>query len=123
MTDGVRLQDIASELRRLQQSSPSQREGLDGWYADARRFTQWEHATFPEVRLPPLVMFYLHDADLRVKDPEYRQMQDSALDELIASLERGIVPESRGSSIELHPRWLGAAALVMLAAIVYWAAS
>jgi hypothetical protein len=123
MTDGSQLKDIARELRRLQQSSPTRREDLHNWYADARRFTDWEHSTFPDVRLPSLVMFYLHDADLRVKDPEYRKSQDEALDELIVSLEQGIVPESRGGgSISFHPRWLGAAALVTLAAILYWAA-
>lgn len=123
MADTTQLRGIARELRRLQQSSPTRRDDLDDWYEDARRFTHWEHATFPDVRLPALVMFYLHDADLRLEDPEYRQSQDKALDELIASLERGVVPQSRGGSIAFHPRWLGAAALVVLAAIVYRAAS
>ena len=121
MTDGAQLKDIALELRRLQHSSPTRREDLDDWHADARRFTGWEHSNFPDVRLPPLVMFYLHDADLRLKDPGYRKSQNEALDELIASLEHGIVPESRGGSISFHPRWLGAAALAILAAVLYWA--
>jgi hypothetical protein len=66
-------------------------------------------------------MFYLHDADLRVKDSEYRTAQDEALDQIIVSLENGLVPESSGGlSLSLHPRWLGAVALVVVA-IVYWA--
>ncbi|QNP40177.1 hypothetical protein [Lysobacter solisilvae (ex Woo and Kim 2020)] len=64
-------------------------------------------------------MFYLHDADIRVKDPEYRKEQDEALGEIIASLEQGIVPEPSGQTITVHPRWLGAIALVILAVVVW----
>lgn len=65
-------------------------------------------------------MFYLHDADIRIKDSNYRKTQDEALDEVISCLERGIIPESRTSAISLHPSWLGAIALVVLAVIFYW---
>lgn len=81
------------------------------------------HANVPGLRLPPLVTFYLHDADLRLKDPAYRESQEEALDALIADLERGVMPEQRGISISLHPRWLGAAALVVLAVVLYCIAS
>lgn len=65
-------------------------------------------------------MFYLHDADIRMKDSNYRETQNEALDEVISCLERGIVPESRAGTISLHPGWLGAIALVVLAVIFYW---
>ncbi|MFC5577520.1 hypothetical protein ACFPOA_05745 [Lysobacter niabensis] len=120
MTNAAQLKEIAQELRRLQQSSPVSRDGLDAWYADGRRFVEWQHSKFPDVRLPPQVMFYLHDADLRVKDSEYRMAQDEALGEIIVSLENGSVPESSGGlSLSFHPRWLGAVALVVVA-IIYW---
>jgi hypothetical protein len=121
MTNAAQLREIALELRRLQQTSPASRDGLDGWYADGRRFVEWQHSKFPDVRLPPQVMFYLHDADLRVKDPEYRVAQDEALDEIIVSLENGAVPEPGGGlSFSFHPRWLGAVGLAVLAIIFYW---
>jgi hypothetical protein len=122
MADASQLMEIARELRRLQQSSPTSLENLDSWYASARRFTNWQHSTFPDVHLPSQVMFYLHDADIRVRDPEYRKDQDEALDGIILSLERGIVPmSSSGGSLSFHPRWLGVTALVILA-VVLWVA-
>ncbi len=119
MANPSQLKEIAQELRRLQQSSPISRDGLDSWSAAGRQFVKWQHSTFPDVRLPPQVMFYLHDADIRLRDPEHRKGQDEALDEIIASLERGIVPESPGRTIAFHPRWLGAIALVILAVVVW----
>ena len=119
MANPSQLKEIAQELRRLQQSSPISRDGLDSWYAAGRQFVKWQHSTFPDVHLPPQVMFYLHDADIRVKDPEYRKDQDEVLAEIITSLERGIIPESSGRTIAFHPRWLGAIALVILAVVVW----
>jgi len=101
-------------------TSPIHGDNLDPWYAQARKFTDWQLTRFPEVKLPPQVMFYLHDADLRAKDSEYRATQDRALEEVIASLERGSLPTSVGLTVSLHPRWLGALALVA-AAIIYMA--
>jgi hypothetical protein len=119
MASQSQLREIAQELRRLQQSSPVSRDGLDSWYAAGREFVKWQHSAFPNLQLPPHVMFYLHDADIRVKDPEYRKGQDEVLNEIIANLEQGIVPESPGRAITLHPRWLGAIALVILAVIAW----
>ena len=119
MADPSQLKEIAQELRRLQQCSPLSRDDLDSWYAAGRQFVEWQHSAFPDVHLPPQVMFYLHDADIRIKDPEYRKDQDEVLAEIIAGLERGIVPESPGRTIAFHPRWLGAIALVILAVVVW----
>ena len=33
-------------------------------------------------------MFYLHDADIRVKDEDYRKDQEAALSDLIAMMEK-----------------------------------
>lgn len=103
MISAVNLREIAHALRRLQRSSPTDPEGLTDWYADGRRFVEWQHSNFPGVRLPSQVMFYLHDADIRMKDSNYRETQNEALDEVISCLERGIVPESRAGAISLLP--------------------
>lgn len=117
MTEAAHLREIAQRLRVLQMTSPVHGDDLDRWYAEGRKFTDWQLTQFPEVKLPPQVMFYLHDADLRAKDSEYRATQDRALDEVIASLERGLVPPSTGLTITFHPRWLGALALVLVTVI------
>lgn len=52
------------------------------------------HRYFPDVHLPKMVMFYLHDADIRLRDAEYRLTQDDAIDALIADLERGRLPDT-----------------------------
>jgi len=119
MANPSQLKEIARALRQLQQSSPISRDGLDGWSAAGREFVKWQHSTFPDVHLPPQVMFYLHDANIRVRDPEYRKDQDEVLGEIIASLERGILPEPSGRTIAFHPRWLGALGLVILAVVVW----
>lgn len=121
MANPSQLKEIAQELRRLQQSSPVSRDDVDSWSAAARRFTDWQRSTFPDVQLPSHVMFYLHDADIRVRDPEHRTEQDKVLGEIIVSLERGIVPDSPMRTIAFYPRWLGAIALVILV-VIGWVA-
>lgn len=111
--------EIAKALKRLRESSPDRREDLERWNADARRFTRWQHERFAEIALPPAVMFYLHDADLRVKNPEYRKRQEDVLDEVLAELERGVVPRSTGHSVGIRPGWL-IAGLIALALLLYW---
>ncbi|WP_394694943.1 hypothetical protein [Pseudoxanthomonas japonensis] len=81
-------------------------------------FYAWLHQGFPDVHLPKLVMFWLHDADIRVRDAEYRRTQDEAIDALIADLERGRLPDrDRQVGCALPLAWLGAGALVALATL------
>lgn len=114
------LKDIAGRLRRLQQTSPTNRDGLAAWDADGRAFLKWLDAQPAAVDLPEQVWHYLHDADIRIKDPERRAEQDEMLNDIISSLERGIVPDSVGTTVSIRPRWLGVIALILIAAIAYW---
>ena len=114
MTDLRQLRKIAAQLRQLQQESPTSVDGVPAWDAAAREFSE-----SLSISLPPQVMHYLHDADIRVKEPAYREAQDEMLSEIITDLEAGILPSASTLSISVHPRWLGAAALVAAAAI-YW---
>jgi hypothetical protein len=66
------------------------------------------------------VIHYVHDADLRIRDPAYRAMQDRMMGEIIAALESGRLPGPTGTPFSVHPRWLGAAALIVVA-ILHWA--
>ena len=65
--------------------------------------------------MPSGVTHYLHDADIRIKDPSYRLSQDEMLSGIISELERGKIPQSSGVTINFHPRWLGVIALLVLA--------
>jgi hypothetical protein len=112
MADLQQLQEIAAQLRELQRTSPTDTADLADWDASARRFSGEL-----SVPLPPQVMHYLHDADIRIKDPEYRKSQDEILAGIISELESGIVPASTNTTLSFHPRWLGAIALVVLAVI------
>ncbi len=114
MEDIQQLRDIAAQLRELRRTSPTDMSGVSAWNAAARRFS--ESLSVP---LPVQVMHYLHDADLRAKDPEYRVTQDEMLNGIIADLERGHVPEPSEATLSFHPRWLGVAALVVVV-VTYW---
>ena len=112
MADLQQLRDIATQLRELQRTSPVDLADLADWDASARRFS-----SALGVRLPPQVMHYLHDADIRIKDPEYRAFQDEMIACIISDLESGIVPASTSTTLSFHPRWLGAIALAVLVII------
>ena len=117
MADLLELREIAAQLRELRRTSPSDKSGLDAWDAAARNFSE-----AVSIRLPPQVMHYLHDADIRIKDPDYRAAQDEMIDGVISDLEAGIVSAPIGTTVSFHPRWIGVAALVVLA-VVCWVAT
>src|SRR5690606_24797074 len=116
MKDLQQLQNIAAQLRELQRTSPTDTSDVPAWDTAARSFT--ENLC---IALPAQVMHYLHDADLRAQYPEYRAAQDEMLNGIIADLECGRIPQSTGATISFHPRWLGVAALILVA-VVYWVA-
>lgn len=77
-------------------------------------FTTWMHENHPTVHLPRIVMFYLHDADIRLREPEYRITQDEQLDLLIMQLEQGQMPTETSAGCAIALGWLGAGALLAL---------
>lgn len=112
------LAEIAERLRQLQASSPATGAGLDLWYRQSQAFASWL-SRGPSVALPAQLWHYLHDADIRVKEPEYRVAQEAMITDIISCLERGNIPASDGTTISFHPRWIGAFALAVLAIIMY----
>jgi len=81
-------QQLAADLRELASNEPKNRAGLDRWYEDARR-VQDRIASAPDVTtgVPDFIWHYLSDADVRLKDPRYAQVQQEMLTELLAMLE------------------------------------
>ena len=119
MNNMAHFREIAQGLRRLRQSSPRTNEGLDAWYAECDRFTETFRSRFPGVALPAQVRHFLNDADIRIKDAEYRNTQDETLSEIIAELERGVIPASSGLDITVRPQWL-VAIVGALTLVIYW---
>lgn len=82
-------------------------------------FNAWMQQRFPDMHLPKIVMFYLHDADVRLRDTEYRRVQDDAVDALIAELEQGEFPDAPSHSGCAFPlTWLAVAAVIALMALM-----
>jgi hypothetical protein len=87
MTSGAdELRAIAAELRELLESSPRTEDGVAAWtemaYAAYRRLLD----EYPDVRLPIQVMHFVHDADVRARDPEYREYQEHLMAEIVMNL-------------------------------------
>jgi|APLak6261664116_1056043.scaffolds.fasta_scaffold80877_1 hypothetical protein len=119
------LLEISKELRRLVEASPHSEIEMEAWNEAARQTYQKLQSKFSEVTLPHQVVHYLHDADIRVKDEEYRENQNQFMLELIRQLEQGVLPQSSGFflnlggyKIHLH-RWL-LTALVLLCGLIWW---
>ena len=122
MSDASQLREIARELKLLLESSPSDKAPLPIWYAESQRFVSRLNHEFGEIDLPEEVWHFLHDADLRVKKPQLRAEQSEMIAEIIADLERGVVPESRIASVPVSPRALLLVAFAVLCAIALWIA-
>lgn len=117
MADLTKLRELAAQLRELQRTSPVSAEDVPAWNVAARKFSG--DLPFP---LPIQVMHHLHDADIRVKDAEYRESQDELISDAISDLESGKIPESSGSTLSFHPRWL-VAGVLFACAVTYLAAA
>jgi hypothetical protein len=97
------LRDIARQLQTLVDASPLSEEAVDPWTAVAHATCDRIHRDHPDVRLPIQVMHYVHDADIRARDPEYRDRQRRVISEIISEFEHGAVPKSRGITISFTP--------------------
>jgi len=103
----------------LKSRSPSDAAGLQAWHASTvPGFNARMHEKFPAAHLPKIVMFYLHDADIRLREPAYRAMQEEQIDALIEQLERGCLPAATHDGCAISLGTLGAGALVVLMALL-----
>ncbi len=85
---------FSKELEALVHAVPKDKEQLRVWYEKAERLQ--EQLTQKGVighLLPHVVWHYLADADIRMRDEAYRSLQNEQMRRLIASLEKGVVPE------------------------------
>jgi hypothetical protein len=98
------LASIADTLSRLVESSPQSAEGLGAWYAAAREADTQIRSRYSDVQLPAIVTHFMHDADIRIKDPVFRDSQLAAIRAVILSLERGVIPHDRTVTIRVSLR-------------------
>jgi hypothetical protein len=117
MASRTDLSSIAGILRRLVDASPQSQEEVEAWSATARDADAQIRTKYPDVQLPALVMHFMHDADIRVKDQELRKSQVAAVREVITRLERGDVPADQGITVRVSGRgaMIGAGLLVIAA--------
>jgi hypothetical protein len=115
MSDVRELEVVAQHLRELVAMSPTQDgPAMEAWYVDSDRIYKKLLRNHPTVHLPIQVMHYVHDADIRVRDADYRASQTRMMEEIILSLERGVIPESSGVTISVRLRTVVVTAFVVL---------
>ena len=99
--DQEQLAEIAAKLRSLVESSPHTDSAIGAWSVHAREVYRQIHIRYPHVRLPVIVLHYIHDADTRLRDPEYSAGQVRGMEALIRDLEAGVLPRGKGFSVKL----------------------
>jgi hypothetical protein len=112
MTEAEELRAIAGRLRSLAESSPTAPEHLPHWYEESEAFRKYVAAEHPGVELPHFISHYLSDADIRARDADYRAAGQKTILQVIASFERGEVPQDVAFQPSL---WM---VLVVLAVII-----
>lgn len=80
------LESVVAELRRLSAMRIADARSLDDWYEEARKLQNALSGDGPAVPHFHFIMHYLIDADIRLKDPTYRESQESRLRDVIAEL-------------------------------------
>ena len=93
MPSSSEIQEVGRRLRKLSDSPPSDGSSLEQWTRDAQEI-QRHLASDPRLSaaIPHFVWRYLSDADIRLRDFEYRISQQSTMEEILVSLEAGVIP-------------------------------
>ena len=109
MSDDQRdLAAVAAELRRLVESSPATEDAVEAWSAHACEVMRQVGTRYPNLTLPVEVLHFIHDADVRVRDPEHAASQNQVMEGFIRDLESGVLPRGNMAvlSIDLPGRTL-----------------
>lgn len=97
------LREIAGLLRSLVSTSPSNGTEVEGWTLRAGEVYDGIRERYPDIPLPYEIRHYLNDADIRARDPGYREHQNLMMTEIIRSLELGVVPRSHVVAVPVFP--------------------
>jgi hypothetical protein len=85
------IQRLAEELTRLANFVPATKEELNQWYAQAQRLIDSRLLT----DAPHFVWHYLSDADIRMKDEVYAEMQNRRINLVLTHLNCGVMPTDK----------------------------
>ena len=116
--DDQTLRNIAAQLRGLLETSPRAESTVETWTEHANVVYAGLQRDFPEVRLPIQVMHFVHDGDIRARDPDYRQRQERVMRGLISALEQGTVPQRSGLTLTFTTRGLAISVFILAVVIV-----
>jgi hypothetical protein len=83
------IRRLAEELTRLVEFVPETKDELSQWYALARGRLE-EHELLRDA--PHFLWHYLADADIRMKDEKYAEVQSRRINLVLEHLKRGVMP-------------------------------
>ncbi len=87
------LAELADDLQRLLDRSPSSEDAMENWYLEADRVrSKLLRGIGVTRRIPAFLLHYLIEADVRLTDPRIREAQHRAISQTIANLRKGIFP-------------------------------
>lgn len=84
----IQIARLAKELAHLVDFVPATKDELNKWYDQARRL----HESGLLLGAPHFLWHYLSDADIRMKDEVYAEMQNQRVNNLLAYLNSGKMP-------------------------------
>ena len=86
------LERLAEALTSLLDLVPETRDDLQHWYDEAQLILE-----SPDLLkgAPHFLWHYLSDADIRMKSPEYAEMQNRRINLLIERLKEGVMPHDK----------------------------
>jgi hypothetical protein len=80
---------LAGALSELIKFVPTTKEELTLWYDAAQAIMNDREMM---VNAPHFLYHYFHDADIRMKDSKYAEMQNARVNDLLDYLRRGVMP-------------------------------
>ena len=94
------IKQLGNALRCLNEFVPCSKAELKQWYEQARRL-EAEHLKGGEdyLDVPNFVWHYLSDADIRMKDEIYAEMQGRRFNLLLQYLEQGVMPSEEDTYV------------------------
>ena len=112
----IQIKRLAEDLTSLTEFVPTSKDELDKWYVQARSL-EADHLLAPgglSQYMPYFLWHYLSDADIRMKDEVYAEMQNRQLNILLEYLKQGVIPSDEDLGIipfrgclSLITRWFG----------------
>ncbi len=83
------IESVVAELRRLLAMPAADKASLGAWYEEARKLEEVLATPGPSIAHFHFIMHYLIDADVRLKDPAYREYQENKLRSILVELSEG----------------------------------